>query len=103
MKRSLFVVCLTLALSFASCNSLVIEQNDLTPSFSSELALRSDMPKEPGDYLITTEMAEYYARSLFKETPIQSIDPYEIDGVICLYIVNYEKRIFYNLSAGQLN
>ena len=82
---AILILCLLI-----SCNYSPIEYENLTNDILS-LDVRSEAKGEISDFEVTKDMAEYYARSFEDRTELVSIEPYEYQGEICFYVVNFEK------------
>ena len=91
MRRSFFPLLLSLFLS-VSCISLAPEgDSDSFISYSGPIAVRSGSVVESSDsYFVSQKMAELFISSLKENPEIVSIEPYGMDGVTCLYVINFE-------------
>ena len=91
MKRPVIISSLSLLLA-VSCVALAPEGND--DSFktnSGPIVVRSSPVVELSDpCFVTQKMAELFITSYKENAEIVSIEPYEVDGVVCLYIINFE-------------
>ncbi len=89
-KRFPLFLCLYLSVS---CISLAPEgENDCLESDSGPIAVRSGSVVEPSDpFFVSQKMAELFISSRKENPEIISIEPYEMDGVVCLYVINFEK------------
>lgn len=86
-----FIGLLTAAVCFSlqSCNDFQNSIADLQPEV---ISTRSDASEMHGDkFEVTQRMAEIFISSNKDNPPIISIVPFNIDGVTCFYIFNFEK------------
>lgn len=92
MKKNVFPLFLSFILS-VSCISLAPDGNDgFYVPLSSRIAVRSGSVMEPSDTcFVTQKMAELFISSQKENPKIVSVEPYEMDGVVCLYVINLEK------------
>ena len=75
-----------------ACEVLNSDQMDnvLSP-IDSQIRLRSDIGElEKGEYDVTLRMAELFIAADKDNPQVVSIEPYEIDGITCFYIFNFE-------------
>ena len=91
MNRSVISNFLILLLS-VSCSSIVIEREDDGSHFDNRsLAVRSRSASETEDlYFVSQRMAELFISSQKSNPRIVGIEPYEMEGVVCLYVINFE-------------
>ncbi|MCR5549275.1 MAG: C10 family peptidase [Bacteroidales bacterium] len=92
MKR--FVLFLFLVLPVAiSCDGFASESVDGECLVSSgQIAVRSGSADVASDSMfVSQKMAELFISSQKDNPSIINIEPYELDGVVCFYVINFEK------------
>ena len=92
MQRFIFFLFIVLHLAI-SCDRIAIESvNGDCFSSSDLIAVRSGSVGDTFDStFVSQKMAELFISSHKDNPPIISIEPYEMDGAVCLYIINFEK------------
>ena len=82
------VVATVVCSSLQSCEGYPEDNAGSQPNV---VSTRADVSEMPGDkYGVTQRMAEIFISSNKENPPIVSVEPYEIDGVTCFYIFNFE-------------
>ena len=91
MRRSFFPFFLSLFLSVSCISPAPEGDSDSFISYSGPIAVRSGSVVESSDsYFVSQKMAELFISSQKENPEIVSIEPYGMDGITCLYVINFE-------------
>lgn len=90
MRPSIFYLFIVLLVSVSCVETAFEGVDEAYLAHSGPIAVRSGSITESSDStFVSQKMAELFISSQKENPPIISIDPYEIDGVVCLYVVNF--------------
>ncbi len=90
MKTTVKLYLFLLIMLAISCSKEIAEP-DIKHDSEDSIATRSDIVNNDKCYDISLEMALTFARSFNNRPKIVSVEPYLFEGIVCLYIINYEQ------------